>query len=196
MTVIFDGSNKLILPDDTSGSLNIKYVYSEWKRWSINNSNFLRAFSTVGGDPISSDNNIPTYFYLMNGWRIKWKDGNISVEIQGNLLVHGGLDVPYLPIKNGYSYNLTSVVATQDALSAERLHEMLDSYMNKDAFKTNKDDIANAVWNDESRTLTSTESMDEDQLHTALDNYQNKDDFKTIVESKEDIAAAVWNKDI
>ncbi len=144
MLVEFDGPNRLILPVDPTGVLNVKFVYSEWKRWAsqLTYSKFYQALSTVGGDPITSDDDIPTYYYLMNGWRVKWPDGNISVEIQGNLLVYGGLDTPYLPIDGQYSYNVTSIVATQDAMSEEAFHNFLDTYINKDAYKADVSDLS------------------------------------------------------
>ncbi len=151
MLVTFDGENKLILPENTTGILNVKYVYSEWKRWIklSDNLKYFLAFATVGGDPITTENDIPTYFYLMEGWRIKWPDGHVSVEIQGNLLVYGGQDTPYKIVKDNYSHNVTSVVATHNQLTVNDFQKFLDAYTNKDLYKADttltSEEIANKV---------------------------------------------------
>jgi len=145
MTVVFDGSNKLVLPQETVGVLNIKYVYSRWKEWVIGNSNYEQAFTTVGGDPITSDDNIPPYYYLMNGWRVKWPDGDISVEVQGNLLVYGGQDTPYRPVDSKYSYNVTSVVGANVKMTPAEFTELMDGYANKHFYKADLTQLEKGV---------------------------------------------------
>jgi len=147
MEVSFDGTNRLVLPADPTGVFNIKYVYSEWKRWILQDDNmkYPQTFTTVGGDPITSDEDIPTYFYLMNGWRVKWPDDNISVEVQGNLLVYGGLDTPYLPVSSDYSYNVTSVVGANAKMTQAEFDQLMTGYNNKDLYKADLTSIEAGV---------------------------------------------------
>lgn len=70
---IFDGENKLIYVNPNESEISIKEdVYSGWKEWSSvrENSKYLPAIRTTGGDPIPGTNQFTgdTYF-LINEWR-------------------------------------------------------------------------------------------------------------------------------
>jgi len=180
MDVMFDGANKLILPQEPTGVLSVKAMYSSWKEWVLDNMEYEQAFITVGGDPITAENNIPTYYYLINDWRIKWpSNSNIAVEVHGNILVYGGLDTPYLPVDSGYSSTVTSVVATNDKLTEEELHSMLDNYINKDMWKANVEDGVAAIDGKVNGLVTATDVID--SKVTQLRNYDD-----TIINSKLD----------
>lgn len=87
--VTFDGPNKIIQEISASGdnALDIVEIYSEWKDWvrTGDNSKFLPAFTVVGGDPISSTQNLGSTFFLENGWRIRPAELNHRFELVGNL---------------------------------------------------------------------------------------------------------------
>ncbi len=86
---IFDGPNLIIqLPSlgDYSSEIDL---YSAWKRWVRlgDNTKFLPAFETTGGDPIGGGQEIEPYYFLRNdlGWRIRAPEADGQVVINGNL---------------------------------------------------------------------------------------------------------------
>jgi hypothetical protein len=85
----FDGPNKIIqLP--SLGTYNVGAdLYSQWKLWarSGNNSGYLKAFDTTGGDAVGSGQEIAPYFFCRNdlGWRIKMPEDNGEIIVTGNL---------------------------------------------------------------------------------------------------------------
>lgn len=85
----FDGPNLIIqLPSlgDYSSEIDL---YSAWKRWARlgDNTKFLPAFETTGGDPIGGGQEIEPYYFLRNdlGWRIRAPEADGQVVINGNL---------------------------------------------------------------------------------------------------------------
>ena len=99
--VQFDGANKKIIVDDTITELDVQIdLYSDWKEWlkESDNSKYLIAMRTVGGDPTTGTKSVAPYFFLMNGWKIRPYEGDHTLTITGNLFV----DEP-----ETYGYNLT-----------------------------------------------------------------------------------------
>lgn len=73
---------KLFSVNDGETSIDIKLdVYSAWKIWVLqdNNSMYLQAIRTIGGDPIGGGEFAGDLYFLMNGWRIEVTD-NCDVE--------------------------------------------------------------------------------------------------------------------
>ena len=101
MKVTFDGVNKKIIVNDAITELDIQIdLYSDWKEWlkTEDNSKFLIAMRTVGGDPTTGTKKVSPYFFLMNGWKIRPQEADHTLTITGNLFV----DDP-----GTYGYNLT-----------------------------------------------------------------------------------------
>lgn len=96
MAISFDGSTKVIsLSSETT--LSVRDLWSRWVDWLLtsDNSKYLFAFQTVGGDDIdeSAGTKIPIYAFLLNGWRIKPQEANHTLNVtDGILLVSGGGD--------------------------------------------------------------------------------------------------------
>lgn len=62
-----------------------------------------------------------------------------------------------------------------------------------------KEENAIQTWSNDERTLTSeggSGGLTEATLHSGLDSYTNKTNWKADVDTKEDIATAVWEKEI
>jgi len=98
--VTFDGLNKLITVITGVTYLDVKTdIYQEWKKWVIedNNSQWLQAFRTFGGDPTTSNQNAPSYYFLINEWKIKIE--NLDVIIQQNLY-SDDYDNPFININS------------------------------------------------------------------------------------------------
>lgn len=99
MAYAFDGATKIITV--TAQTLvSVRDVYSRWADWLAlsDNSKFLPAFNTLGGNEIdaAAGTSIPIYAYLINGWKIRPQESNHTLSVtDGVLLVDGGGD-PFL----------------------------------------------------------------------------------------------------
>jgi len=98
--VNFDGSTKIISINTGVTNIDVKIdLYLEWKKWVLegDNSKWLSAFRSLGGDPTTSNQNAPSYFFLTNNWRVKIE--NLNVTIQDNLY-SDDYDIPYININS------------------------------------------------------------------------------------------------
>jgi hypothetical protein len=69
----FDGVNKIITVGPNTSILNVKKeIYSDWKEWQLlrDNSKYLPAIRSTGGDPIGGGAFTGDVYFLINGWRI------------------------------------------------------------------------------------------------------------------------------
>lgn len=95
---IFDGVNKII-KEPNIGSGNVDWdaerdIYSAWKRWTIDNSQFLKAFLVEGGTPIGSTGIFTgKTLILTNGWKLMSGDWAHISFVSGNLFSDDGVDV-------------------------------------------------------------------------------------------------------
>ena len=90
MNVEFDGVNLLIKVNQGVTTLDIQTdIYSDWKEWfqEGDNSKFLPALRTIGGDPTVQEKVVAPYFFLMNGWKIKPASWTHTLNLVGNLFV-------------------------------------------------------------------------------------------------------------
>lgn len=90
MAITFDPINKRIVLD--SAYITAGQIYSRWKEWVLtgNNSRYAQAFSVLGGDPLGGGLFVASYFFLMNGWRIRPMEANHTLILEGNIAVLGG----------------------------------------------------------------------------------------------------------
>lgn len=86
--ITFDPVNKRIILD--SAYARADQIYSRWKEWAINNLKYEQAFSVLGGDPLGGGLFVASYFFLMNGWRIRPMEANHTLILEGNIAVLGG----------------------------------------------------------------------------------------------------------
>lgn len=94
--VTFDGPNKLIIVDYGVTELDVRAdLYSDWKEWMLlsDNSKYLPAFRTVGGDPTKAGEAISPYYFLLNGWLIRPHEDDHELFIDGNLYGDEGADL-------------------------------------------------------------------------------------------------------
>ena len=95
MAITFDSVNRRIIRDSTF--VEVRDVYSRWKEWvQAGNAEFPAAFRVVGGDPLAGGLFISSYFFLLNGWRIRPLEQDQTLTIEGNIAVDGG-GVPVVP---------------------------------------------------------------------------------------------------
>lgn len=103
--VTFDGPNKLILVNEGEISIDVQTdVYSGWKEWSLQreNTKYLHAISTLGGDPISAETFVGDTYFLENGWRIQpWNSYNgYILDVIGNIYTREPGQNPVNPTSN------------------------------------------------------------------------------------------------
>ena len=118
---------------------------------------------------------------FINGYKLKFIGA-------GPFTIIGNLNAPIVAtgvqIEREKSLSFVTVASDGGGVSSfdeTALHNGLDSYANKDAWKATNVTVeidAEVVWTHPSRTLTDGSGLDEEQLHTALDSYANKDDWK------------------
>jgi len=92
-TYNFDGINKKV--DILSPTIEFDAVdmYSEYKRWLgvSDNSKYLIAMKSIGGNPLSGSKNIASYIELINGWKIHTYAGDYTLTVIGNIFTEDGI---------------------------------------------------------------------------------------------------------
>jgi hypothetical protein len=133
MAYTIDPINKLIILD--SGTVTAKSIYAAWVDWVTlaDNSKYLPAFTSVGGDNLGSGLSIPPYYFLANGWRVRPMEATHTLTVTGNLFVEGGGD-PIVPTVGNFNVLIKLVVPVQ-------AQGITTSGSNFTA-----DDVATAVW--------------------------------------------------
>lgn len=112
MSVTFDPAAKRIILNNGVTSVTAREMYSRWKEWAATNSQYLPVFRVVGGDPIGGGLFVSSYFFLMNGWRVRPYEGNHTLIIDGNLFVDGG-GVPVVSTLGNFNVSVQYTVPVQ-----------------------------------------------------------------------------------
>jgi len=188
-TFTFDGDNKKIymntdVPDNSTITVDIVDIYSEWKRWCVNGDGlkYHHAFEVIGGEPISDTTRTGTYIFMQPGWTgVPPDKDNMTVIIEGNLFPSVVGDPVMTPrpdkavslIMRNSSLTQTVTINSGSGLSQEE-HDKLMSLPTADI-------NADSVWNHSERTLTQDISISEEDIHNYLDSYANKDNWKADV---------------
>lgn len=96
MSFTFDGPNRLIILSPGVTTLGVQDMYSHWKEWVAANYGanmvFPQALRVVGGDATVGDNVVSSYFFLMNGWRVRPQEANHVLTVTGTLIDDAGGD--------------------------------------------------------------------------------------------------------
>lgn len=112
MAITVDPANLRLILDSTS--VTAQAIYRAWVDWLVlsDNSKYLPAFRTAGGDELGGGLLIPAYYFLMNGWRVRPMEVNQNLTITGNLFVDGG-GVPVVSTLGTYQVNVNYTVPVQ-----------------------------------------------------------------------------------
>lgn len=112
MALTFDAAATRIILD--VASVTATELYSRWCDWVAlsDNSKYLPAFRSTGGDDLGGGLLIPPYFFLLNGWRVRPMESNHNLTITGNLFVDGG-GVPVVSTLGTYQVNVNYTVPVQ-----------------------------------------------------------------------------------
>jgi outer membrane murein-binding lipoprotein Lpp len=164
--VTFDGPNRLILVNEEVVTLDVEEdIYSNWKEWVQwrDSGKFLPAFSTTGGDPITSTESLAGTFFLENGWRIKpWKSRNgYILNIVGNLYTREEGGNPVIP-ESGVSISLTrssivTVITPENTITASDVWAYDSRTLTTSAAPT-VEQIADGVWNATSSSYVTSDT--------------------------------------
>lgn len=112
MAIVIDPANKRLILDTTS--VTAQAIYVAWVDWVVlsDNSKYLPAFRSAGGDDLGGGLFIPPYYFLLNGWRVRPLEGNQNLTITGNLFVDGG-GVPVVSTLGTFQVNVNYTVPVQ-----------------------------------------------------------------------------------
>lgn len=112
MAITIDPTNKRLILD--SASVTAQAIYVAWVDWvaTSDNSKYLPAFRSAGGDDLGSGLFIPAYYFLLNGWRVRPMEANHNLTITGNLFVDGG-GVPVVSTLGTFQVNVNYTVPVQ-----------------------------------------------------------------------------------
>lgn len=98
--VTFDGENKKIYVAPSVSNIDVKTdIYSDWKEWVqlYDNSKYLPAIRTIGGDSVGGGQFAGDIYFLINGWQIVVDH---LVNITG-ILYHDDPISPYIVLPGG-----------------------------------------------------------------------------------------------
>lgn len=112
MAITFDPVNKRIVLD--SSSETVQNIYSRWKEWVLqsDNAKYAPAFQVIGGDPLGGGLYVASYFFLLNGWRLRPMEADQTLIITGNIAVQGG-GVPVVPTLANHNVSVQYTVPVQ-----------------------------------------------------------------------------------
>ncbi len=110
--IVFDPTARCIVLDSTN--VTAAELWSRWADWAAQGENlkYPPAFRHVGGDDLGSSINIPNYYFLLNGWRVRPMEANHALTITGNLFVEGG-GVPVVATLGAFNVSVQYTVPVQ-----------------------------------------------------------------------------------
>lgn len=105
MPLAFDGATKTVtITTDTE--LDVRDLWSRWVDWWLtsDNSKYGLAMSQVGGDDIDTvaGTKIPVYIYLLNGWKVKPKESNHTLNVMNGILLTDNSSDPFTNTTGSY----------------------------------------------------------------------------------------------
>lgn len=85
MSYTFDGDNRLCILAPGTTVLDVRDMYSRWKEWLMEDGNarYLPFLDVIGGNPTVGANAIASYFFVLNGWRIRPQEAHHSLTVNG-----------------------------------------------------------------------------------------------------------------
>jgi hypothetical protein len=122
MGYTFDGTNKLIILDPGTLTLNVQDMYSRWKDWAklTDNIKYSPTFAnSIGGEPLGGGLTVGGYFFMQNGWLIRPQEADHTLTVNGNLFPIPDSAALFTPTVGNYQVNivmrtssLTQTIAT------------------------------------------------------------------------------------
>ena len=138
--VTFDGPNKLIIEiaNGIENASNVFEIYSEWKVWlsTSDNAKYVKAFTPVGGDPISGTESLDITYFMENGWRLRPAELDHKWTLVGNLFTREPGESVNIPTLGAFTVNVEQQLST--------VVRLLDSQL--PLSDADKDDIINRLF--------------------------------------------------
>jgi len=107
--VTFDPDLRHIIEIDAGGDnvLDFFEIYSEWKVWLKTGSNSMhaQAIRYVGGDAISSTQQVGTTYFMLNSWRIRPAESSHRLTINGNIFTDPAGESIFVPTLGAFTVN-------------------------------------------------------------------------------------------
>jgi len=135
--VTFDGENRLIYINPGESEVFVKNdIYSNWKEWIQvrDNSKYLDAMRTTGGDPVGGGLYAGDIYFTVNDWKIVIQDqvvvnGIIYDNVPGvsPFIVQPGAGVRNVVSNLAYAYNITGVTPP----SVQEIRQEMDANSSK-----------------------------------------------------------------
>jgi len=125
----FDGQNRRVTLTTGTTGLDVRDCYSRWKDWvaTDDNSKYLPAFSSVGGDPLGGGVYVTTYLFLLNGWKVKPQEADHKLVVSGGVLGTVDASDPFVSTDGDYNVLVqysqpvrTETVSSGSGLSPEQ----------------------------------------------------------------------------
>lgn len=135
MNYNFDGINKIITPIDApvSGAIDVDVqdIYSRWYDWFMtsDNSKFLLAMRSVGGDPLPGSKALGLTYFLLNNWKIKPYEETHIFTLNGNLYSEDGSN-PYISTVGVFNVQILNSVSSLVDSTVQQLAEIEYSSFN------------------------------------------------------------------
>ena len=132
-TYTFDGINSLIILPLNVTTINVNDIYSRWVDWVLtsDNSKYLPAFRSVGGDPISGTLSLSPTYFLTNGWYIRPSEADQYLTVNGNLFTDPSGSNPFIATLGNYNVviqyvtsNVVSTIATGSGLTTNEHNQL------------------------------------------------------------------------
>lgn len=182
--VTFDGDQKLITVSEFVTEIGVKpELYSDWKEWAklYDNSKFLPAFRTTGGDPVGGGLYSGDIYFMTNGWKVVIQaqvivNGIIYDDTPGEspFIVQPGGGVRNVVSNLAYAYNITGVTPP----SVQEIRQEMDANSSKLISIKNKiDTLNNAPTVVEIRTEIDSNSTKLQQISDKQDQALTRGDF-------------------
>lgn len=114
MSYTFDGVNRVCILGAGVTSLGAQDMYSRWKEWVAqgDNAKFLPFLDVVGGNPTAGANAIASYFFVLNGWKIRPQEANHTLTVSGILNTDDSSD-PFTNTVGSWRIRIVQVVPMQ-----------------------------------------------------------------------------------
>lgn len=137
MSYTFDGINKLIILSPGTTALDVKDCYSRWKEWAATGDNlkFAPFFDVVGGNSTVGQNAISSYFFLLNGVKIRPQEAHHTITVNGILYADDASD-PFANTLGNWRIRVVQVTPMQAETIA----------VDSGGGGATPSQIANAVW--------------------------------------------------
>lgn len=133
----YDGVNKIIIIETAVTEFNVIDLYSEWKDWTLesDNTKYLQAFSSIGGEPLGGGQFLGSTFFLENDWKIRPFEGNHTLIVKGNLYTRDSSS-PFVSTLGAFNVTINLVTSS-----------LVTTVETGGGSSLTASQVANAVWN-------------------------------------------------